>query len=85
MEEIKRDQEIKRSHISHPWGKGDIAHMQKGSLEVKKEEGHHPIINAVKPSPPPLSSDLESILGKKCAGILARVLGQDKARGVGLQ
>ena len=53
--------------------------MQKGSLEVKKEEEHHPIINDVKPSPPPLASELESILGKKCAGMLARVLGQDKA------
>lgn len=79
MEEIKRDQEIKRSHIFHPWGKGDVANVQKGSLEVKKEEEHHPIINDVKPSPPPLASELESILGKKCAGMLARVIGQDKA------
>ena len=75
MEEIKRDQEIKRSHNSHPWGKGDTANVQKGSLRVEKEEGHHPIINDVKPSPPPLASALESILGKECAGMLARVLG----------
>ena len=37
LKAILFEENIKRSHISHPWGKGDTAHAQKASFGDKKE------------------------------------------------